>query len=104
MFRAGCRFGRRSAQLGGFQELFGSSEPHLRGATFVHFALSMVRPPAAAIRDLLDFRGLGAKNAGKVNFFGLGARPTNKKNSDPKNMFFLIFVAVPTSLFSSKTE
>ena len=41
---------------GEFSGIFGSSEPGDCCATFV---LPMVRPPAAAIRDLLVLRGLG---------------------------------------------
>ena len=58
IFPAGSRFGRNSAPQGIFRYFFGPLEPCLRCATFEHFALSMVRPPAVAIRDLLDFTGL----------------------------------------------
>ena len=44
---------RNSAPTGNFRASGGSSEPQSIGGTFVHFALSTVRPPAAAIRDLL---------------------------------------------------
>ena len=52
-------FGRHSAPPGSFWKIFGSSEARLRCATFVLSRLPMVRPPAAAIHDLLFFLGLG---------------------------------------------
>ena len=44
---------------GDFGEIFGSSEARSHCATFVLSRLPMVRPPAAAIRDLLVFGGSG---------------------------------------------
>ena len=77
--RAG--FGRNSAPPGILGGIFGSSEPRSRCATFVHPRLLMVRPPAAAIRDLLVFGRLGdlekfcrSQKRQKVDFPGLGGR------------------------------
>ena len=61
-------------------KFLGPSEPRLCLRNFVHFALSMVRPPAAAFRDLLVFWGSGgislpekrAENVEKLDFPGLG--------------------------------
>ena len=50
--------GSNSAPAGSFREFFGSWEARLRCATFVQPRLPMVRPPAAAIRDLLVYGGV----------------------------------------------
>ena len=50
---------RNTAPPGSFWVIFGPLEPRLRCATFVQSAILMVRPPAVAIRDLVDFCGSG---------------------------------------------
>ena len=81
-------FGRNSAPPGRFWEIFGSLEAGDRCATFVLPPLPMVRPPSAAIRDLLFFRGSGGlreisrarlgpkmeQKCQKVDFPSLGGR------------------------------
>ena len=81
------RFGRNSAPPEEFLGCFGSSKARSRCGTCAYFTLSMVRPPAAAIHNLLGFGGLGdlekihaprgpkqAKNAKKWIFPRVGGR------------------------------
>ena len=121
MFPAGRRFGRNSVPPGSFQELIGPSETFSRCAIFVHFARSMVQPPAVAIHYLLDFLGSGglreislppgAQNAenwiftvwiisiSDYSFRGIGGGPVRTSRRPPRVAFLLIaaelsFIAV----------
>ena len=88
MFPAGRRFGRNSGPPGNFREFFDPPEPRSCSATFVHFALTTVWPPAVAIRDLLDLGGSG----------GLReiSRPPRARNGPkpPKKWIFPVLGAV----------
>ena len=93
-------FGRYSVPPGIFRDIFGSSEPGDHCANFVLLRLPIVRPPAAAIRDLLGFGGVWALRE--------IPSPNRQKKLDPKKiekkLKFLFFVAVSANKFSSKTE
>ena len=80
--------GRNSAPPGSFREIFGSSEARSHCATFVLSQLPMVRPPAAAIRDLLVLRGLRDSE----KFRGPVQGPKRAKNS--KKWIFPVLGAV----------
>ena len=60
MFPVGRRFGRNSAPAVGFSVIFRPIGTAFALRNFRTFALLMVQPPAAAIRDLLEFWGSGA--------------------------------------------
>ena len=60
---------------------FGPSEPRPRSATFILFALSMVRPLAVAIRDVLDFLGVW----GTLRNFAAARGPKRAKNTEKRD-------------------
>ena len=85
---------------GSFQGTSGSWEPGDGRATFVRLRLPTVRPPGAAIRDLLVLGGL--EDLGKFRSPVWGPKPP--KSGFSRSWGLGGFVAVLKNVFSSKTE